>query len=265
MCGRFISWRAPGAFQTLAARCGAFSGTPLFGFLLLFLLACSLPGRGQIEPSEKGFEKARRQMVSQQLQTRNIRNPRVLEAMGQVPRHLFVPESQRSLAYDDHPLPIGEGQTISQPYIVALMTQVADPSAGDRALEVGTGSGYQAAVLAGLLQEVYTIEIVPSLAQRAGRLLKTLGYDNVHVREGDGYQGWPEKAPFEVILVTAAADRIPQPLLDQLAEGGRLVMPVGKIQGIQTLTLITKRNGQLDKKRVTAVRFVPMTGRVQKP
>ncbi len=232
--------------------------------LLLLLLNCSASRQGAV-PLKGDFEKLRERMVAEQLRARDIRSPRVLEAMGRVPRHEFVPNSAKGLAYEDHPLSIGEGQTISQPYIVALMTQVAEPLAQHRALEVGTGSGYQAAVLAELVAEVYTIEIVPSLAQQASETLQKLGYENVHVRHGDGYAGWPDKAPFDIILVTAAADRIPQPLLDQLADGGRLVMPVGQVGGIQTLTLVIREKDRFKKRQITGVRFVPMTGKVRTP
>lgn len=214
--------------------------------------------------SEEQFLRQREEMVRFHLEGRDIRDRRVLEAMKKVLRHRFVPAALRPYAYADSPLPIGEGQTISQPYIVALMTQVAEPRSHHRALEVGTGSGYQAAVLAEVAKEVYTIEIVPSLAQRASQLLQELGYKNVHVRPGDGYRGWPEKAPFDMILVTAAAERIPEPLLEQLAEGGRLVMPVGEEAGFQVLTLVTKKKGQLKKELITGVRFVPMTGEAQR-
>ncbi|MFB3906469.1 MAG: protein-L-isoaspartate(D-aspartate) O-methyltransferase, partial [Acidobacteriota bacterium] len=166
-------------------------------------------------------------MVEAQLKARGIHNPRVLKAMGKVPRHEFIPLRLREYAYYDSPLPIGDGQTISQPYIVALMTELAAPQRDDRVLEIGTGSGYQAAILAELAGEVYTVEILPSLAERAQATLERLNYKNVHVRAGDGYQGWPERAPFAAILVTAAAERIPQPLLNQLAENGKLIIPVG--------------------------------------
>ena len=209
------------------------------------------------------FAQQREQMVETQLKSRDIHNERVLEAMKKVPRHLFMPASVRQYAYIDSPVPIGQGQTISQPYIVGLMTQTVDPKPGDRALEVGTGSGYQAAVLGELVQEVYTIEIIPDLAESAGKTLSELGYDKVEVRQGDGYQGWPEKAPFDLILVTAAPEIIPQPLIDQLAEGGRLVVPVGPQGEIQTLTLVTKVKGEVKRTYITDVRFVPMTGKVQ--
>ncbi len=213
--------------------------------------------------TQEEFAQQREQMVETQLKSRDVQSERVLEAMKKVPRHLFMPESVRQYAYIDSPVPIGQEQTISQPYIVGLMTQTVDPKPGDRALEVGTGSGYQAAVLGELVQEVYTIEIILDLAERASKTLSELGYDNVEVRQGDGYQGWPEKAPFDIILVTAAPEIIPQPLIDQLAEGGRLVVPVGPQGEIQTLTLVTKEKGEVQRTHLTGVRFVPMTGEVQ--
>lgn len=210
-------------------------------------------------------ERRRAAMVREQLLPRGIDDPSVLAAMGRVPRHEFVPEPERALAYADHPLPIGFGQTISQPYIVALMTQLAGVSGrpGARVLEVGTGCGYQAAVLAELGAEVWTVEIVEPLARRAAATLARLGYDRVHVRVGDGYAGWPEEAPFDAILVAAAAPRLPEPLLAQLAPGGRLVIPVG--EGTQILRVITKSpDGETRAEDVAAVRFVPMTGQVRR-
>ena len=209
------------------------------------------------------FKSQREQMVKRQLQARDIDDPRVLKAMRDVPRHRFVPASQISQAYDDHPLTIGEGQTISQPYIVALMTQLVRPGKSSKTLEVGTGSGYQAAVLAGLVDEVYTIEIVPGLAARAASLLSELGLENVHVRQGDGYQGWPEQAPFDCILVTAAPREVPPPLLEQLTIGGRLVIPVGSTGLTQTLLVIERTKGGFKRTPVIPVRFVPMTGEAQ--
>jgi protein-L-isoaspartate(D-aspartate) O-methyltransferase len=205
--------------------------------------------------------RAREEMVATQIQARGVSDPAVLAALRRVPRHQFVPEPLRSLAYDDRPLPIGEGQTISQPYIVALMTELSGAKRGDRVLEVGTGSGYQAAVLADLGAEVYTIEIVAPLAQRAARTLAALGYPSVRVRAGDGYRGWPEAAPFDAVLVTAAPPRIPQPLEQQLKVGGRLVVPVG--EGDQELKVITRTPTGFQDKAVIPVRFVPMTGEAQ--
>jgi protein-L-isoaspartate(D-aspartate) O-methyltransferase len=208
------------------------------------------------------FALHRQLMVQRQLQGRDIRDQRVLDAMGRVPRHRFVPESLQDLAYADHPLPIGHRQTISQPYIVALMTQLAQPKAEGRALDVGTGSGYQAAVLAELVDEVYSIEIVQPLAEEATDRLEALGYGNVEVRCGDGYRGWPEKAPFAAIIVAAAPDHIPQPLIDQLAIGGRLVIPVG--QYFQNLVVVEKqRDGSVKRREIAPVAFVPMTGEAQ--
>jgi len=205
------------------------------------------------------FTAERERMVETQLADREIKDRRVLAAMRTVPRHLFVPPHDSSDAYDDRPLPIGHGQTISQPYIVALMTELVRPTPTDRALEVGTGSGYQAAVLASLVSHVYTIEIVPALARDAEARLKQLDCDNVTVRAGDGYGGWPEHAPFDIIVVTAAPDRVPEPLLQQLKSGGRLVVPVGSRFGVQELLLLEKEpSGVVRTTRVAPVRFVPL-------
>ena len=200
-------------------------------------------------------------MVRQQIEARGVRHRPTLEAMRKVPRHEFVPPGQRASAYADHPLPIGHRQTISQPYIVAFMTAALDLEAGDRVLEVGTGSGYQAAVLAEIVEEVYTIEIVEPLARESGERLERLGYTNVHVRAGDGYRGWPEQAPFDAIIVTAAAPRIPELLKEQLASGGRLIIPVG--DDLQELRLVTRHGDRFEEKSVLPVRFVPMTGEVR--
>jgi len=210
------------------------------------------------------FAAARQRMVQEQLlgPWRGITNSRVLTAMRTVPRHELVPDRERAHAYEDRPLPIGHGQTISQPYIVAFMTEQLDPQPTDKVLEVGTGSGYQSAVLAGLVKEVYTIEIVGPLAKRAEADLKRLGYTNIFVRAGDGYQGWPEAAPFDAVIVTCAPDKVPQPLLDQIKDGGRMIIPVGPLND-QQLVLLRKRGKQLDKSAVLSVRFVPMTGRAQ--
>ena len=202
-------------------------------------------------------------MVNEDLRGRDITDPRVLEAMGRVPRHKFVDPGYENLAYSDFPLPIGEGQTISQPYIVALMTEVLELKPNERVLEIGTGSGYQAAVLAELVKEVYTIEIVESLAKEARDRLHELGYNNVEVRHGDGYRGWPKHAPFDAIILTAAAPRILQPLIDQLQVGGRMVLPVEGMM-FQKLLLVTKEIDGISKQTVTGVRFVPMTGDVRK-
>ena len=215
-------------------------------------------GAGAAAPA---YAAARQQMVAQQLVTpeHEISNPAVLAAMGQVPRHEFVPADERDRAYAARPLPIGYEQTISQPFMVALMTQKLEPKPTDKVLEVGTGSGYQAAVLAGLVKSVYTIEIVEPLAQRAANDLQRLGYTNVNARFGDGYKGWPEAAPFDSIIVTCAPDHVPQPLIDQLKEGGRMIIPVGPI-GDQTLCMLIKKAGKIEKLAVVPVRFVPMTG-----
>jgi protein-L-isoaspartate(D-aspartate) O-methyltransferase len=203
----------------------------------------------------------RQRMVEHQIRARGVRDPLVLGAMLKVPRHEYVPSQMVSRAYDDRPLPIGLGQTISQPYIVALMTELLRPEKGQKILEVGTGSGYQAAVLAEIVGHVYTIEIVEPLAQEAEQRLGKLGYDNVSVRAGDGYRGWPEEAPFDGIIVTAAPDHIPQPLIDQLKVGARLVIPVG--ESIQDLVLITRTETGTVKENITGVRFVHMTGEAE--
>ena len=210
--------------------------------------------------AETNFTAARQRMVRQQLTApdRGITDARVLAAMDKVPRHEFVPASLRAQAYDDHPLPIGYDQTISQPFIVAFMTEKLEPKPTDKVLEIGTGSGYQAAVLAELVREVYTIEIVEPLALRAQADLKRLGYTNVMVRAGDGYQGWPEAAPFDVVIVTCAPEHVPQPLVDQLKEGGRMIIPVGPA-GDQELFLLKKKGAKIEKQAVLPVRFVPMT------
>ena len=229
----------------------------VIGLLCAHAAACAAPATGA-----GGREVAQRQhMVEQQLAGRGIDDARVLEAMRKVPRHRFVPAEFAAQAYLDQPLPIGHDQTISQPYIVALMTQLARPQPGDRVLEIGTGSGYQAAVLAELAGEVYSIEIVTPLATRAALLLRRLGYSNFAVRSGDGYAGWPEHAPFDAIVVTAAPERVPAPLLEQLRPGGRMVIPVGPIHAVQELRVIEKRaDGSLRERVVTPVRFVPLTG-----
>jgi len=204
---------------------------------------------------------ARREMVEHDLRGRGIRDARVLKVMGEVPRHLFVDERYRGEAYADHPLPIGEGQTISQPYVVALMTEALKLKASYRVLEIGTGSGYQAAVLSGIVREVYTVEIRKNLADGAFRRLKALGFRNVTVRHGDGYFGWESAAPFDAIIVTASANHIPPPLIKQLKEGGTLIIPLGGIVFYQTLTLVTKkRGGELSVEQLGPVAFVPMTG-----
>lgn len=212
---------------------------------------------GFLQQQADKFEPMRLRMVKTQIMNRGISNPAVLDAMRKVPRHLFVPKEYQDEAYNDYPLPIGYGQTISQPYIVAYMTEVLRPGSRMKALEIGTGSGYQAAILAEIVNKVYTIEIVPELASESAERLKKLGYKNVECKYGDGYQGWKENAPFDLIIVTAAAEIIPQPLIDQLAEDGRLVIPVGKPSAVQELQLLVKKKGKTEIRRLTFVRFVP--------
>jgi len=205
------------------------------------------------------FFAKRKTMVEEQLAApgRDIENRRVLDAMATVPRHEFVPKALRNLAYSDEPLPIGYGQTISQPFIVAFMTEQLDPKPADRVLEIGTGSGYQAAVLSRLVAKVYTIEIIEPLARRAEADLKRLGYNNVEVLAGDGYQGWPDHAPFDSIIVTCAPDQIPQPLVAQLRDGGRMIIPVGPPDN-QQLYLLQKHGTKVEQQATLPVRFVPM-------
>ncbi|HXJ82207.1 MAG TPA: protein-L-isoaspartate(D-aspartate) O-methyltransferase [Candidatus Methylomirabilis sp.] len=209
----------------------------------------------------RDFREQRAQMVASQLAGRGIRNPRVLQAMGTVPRERFLAEDQQDQAYDDGPLPIAAGQTISQPYVVARMTAAIEPQPGDRVLEVGTGSGYAAAVLATIVADVYTIERVGALARTARQRLASLGYENVHVREGDGTLGWPEHAPYDAIIVTAGGPRVPSSLLEQLAVGGQLIMPVGPAQRFQQLVRVSRRGADIyDYEDLEAVAFVPLIG-----
>jgi len=227
-------------------------------FLAAALLACliaSAPGKDE-NPA------MRHRMVQEQIRARGVRDERVLSAMETVPRHLFVDPDFTDEAHADSPLPIGEGQTISQPYIVALMSELAEIAPGEKVLEIGTGSGYAAAVLAELGAEVWSIEIIPELGRLARENLAAAGYDSLHLRVGDGYAGWPEAAPFDAVLLTAAPREIPQPLIDQLAEGGVLVAPVGGWH--QELVQIRKISGELKRRRVIPVRFVPMTGKALK-
>ena len=210
--------------------------------------------------SEAELAGRRKEMVASQIAARGVRDPAVLRAMAEVPRHLFVLPGYADQAYEDYPLPISDGQTISQPYIVALMTECLAPGPGDKVLEVGTGSGYQAAVLGRVVAEVFTIEIHDSLARRAAETLERLGYRNVRVRAGDGFFGWPEEAPFDGVIVTCAVPDLPPALFAQLAEGGRLVIPLGDVRTFQRLTVVTKKDGKPVVKRVLDVRFVPMTG-----
>ncbi|HIQ05437.1 MAG TPA: protein-L-isoaspartate(D-aspartate) O-methyltransferase [Anaerolineae bacterium] len=209
--------------------------------------------------AEADFAMQRQAMVDTYL-SHTIHDPAVLQAMRKAPRHRFVPSDYVNRAYADQPLPIGYGQVISQPYIVALMTQLLELQPDQKVLEVGTGSGYQAAVLAEIASEVYTIEIIPELAQRATKRLAALGYDNVHVRAGDGYYGWPEAAPFDAIIVTAAPDHVPTPLVNQLKDGGRLVVPIGPPGAYQTLWCIIRHGEDLEAKSIVQVSFLPLAG-----
>ncbi|HET9468160.1 MAG TPA: protein-L-isoaspartate(D-aspartate) O-methyltransferase [Vicinamibacterales bacterium] len=226
----------------------------LSGLTLCLVMACAADGvNGQ------DFEAMRSRMVDTQIRARDVQDAAVLQAMRRVPRHLFVPDDMRPYAYDDRPLPIGRGQTISQPYIVGYMTQALQLQPSHKVLEIGTGSGYQAAVLAELVKQVYSIEIVPDLAEGARRALAQAGYKNVEVRSGNGYLGWPERAPFDRIIVTAAPPEIPQALIEQLAVGGVMVVPVGT--AYQELVIITKTPGGVTQKRTIEVRFVPMVSK----
>jgi protein-L-isoaspartate(D-aspartate) O-methyltransferase len=229
----------------------------------LILVAIAAAGCGQTAAPASDFAAERQRMVQQQLMPRGINDGRVLAAMEKVPREEFVPVESRAASYEDGPLPIGYGQTISQPYIVAFMTEELRPKPSDRVLEIGTGSGYQAAILAELVKEVYTVEIVEPLAKNAEATLQRLGYKNVHVKVGDGYRGWPEYAPFDAITVTCAPEHVPQQLTDQLKDGGRMIIPVGG-RFAQELYLLEKRNGQLKESAVLPVRFVPMVGETPK-
>jgi protein-L-isoaspartate(D-aspartate) O-methyltransferase len=230
------------------------------GIPILFFLFAMVKGGAQQDYAALGES-----MVREQLEARDITDTLVLEVMRSVPRHEFVPKEYRPWAYNDRALPIGEGQTISQPYIVAYMTQTLGVQAGERVLEIGTGSGYQAAILSELGGEVYTIEIVETLGEEAKKRLKRLKYNNVNVRIGDGYNGWPEAAPFDAIMVTAGAEELPETLMEQLAEGGRMVIPIGPHGGVRQLTLITRSNGKFKSEKLMAVRFVPFIRQSDKP
>jgi protein-L-isoaspartate(D-aspartate) O-methyltransferase len=202
--------------------------------------------------------KKREEMVNEQIKKRGVKDERVLLAMQQVPRHLFVPQEYQKQAYEDYPLPIGDGQTISQPYIVAFMTEMAQIKPGHKVLEIGTGSGYQAAILSILTDRVFTIEIKENLARKAAKTLSALGFKNIQIRCGDGYAGWPEEAPFDSIIVTCAAEHIPPALFQQLKEGGRMIIPLGDPEGNQVLALVRKIKGKAEVKELLGVRFVPM-------
>lgn len=228
------------------------------------LLALSKYPSDEVSSSSDDMTIERGKMVKEQLIKRGIEDKRVLGAMKKIPRHLFVGESYKSRAYGDHPLPIEEGQTISQPYVVALMTEALELKISDRVLEIGTGSGYQAAVLAEIAGEIYTIEIRERLSVKASKLLNDLGYKNIKVKYADGYFGWQEYAPFDAIIITASANHIPPPLIKQLKEGGKLIIPLGSTLYYQTLTIATKKGGELELRQITEVAFVPMTGEAQK-
>lgn len=223
-------------------------------FLILILLSFSTCSAQE----DMDFTSLREAMVNRQIIDRGVNDPDVIKAMRKVPRHLFVPRKNRAFSYGDHPLPIGEGQTISQPYIVAFMTEALELKPGERVLEIGTGSGYQAAILAELINEVYSIEIIEALGIRAQETLGKLGYKNVHIKIGDGHKGWPQKAPFDAIIVTCAPEQIPRPLVEQLKEGGRMIIPVGREGAVQKLVRAVKKGGRLQTQEAMLVRFVPM-------
>lgn len=236
------------------------------GLGLVLAVVAMLGAQGSGDPADplSGRIDERRLLVERHIAGEGITDPATLEAMRRVPRHEFVPQEQRRLAYRNQPLAIGHGQTISQPYIVAYMTEALDLQASDRVLEIGAGSGYQAAVLAEIVDQVYTVEIIEPLATSATERLGRLGYDNVTVRQGDGYYGWPEHAPFDAIIVTAAAGHIPRPLLEQLKPGGRLVIPIGPVYAVQSLVLARRDDdGEVRTQQLLPVRFVPMTGEVR--
>ncbi|MEE8431688.1 MAG: protein-L-isoaspartate(D-aspartate) O-methyltransferase [Candidatus Desulfatibia sp.] len=233
--------------------------TVLICTLCLVLFISARPG------DTPKYQKARKKMVDYQIRRRGISNQKVLSAMALIPRHLFVPAELINKAYDDHPLPIGQGQTISQPYIVALMTESLQLKGGERVLEIGTGSGYQAAILAKTAKEVYTIEIKEKLFKKADKLLQSMDFNNVQIRRGDGYFGWAEAAPFDGIMITAAVDHIPPPLLKQLKDRGRLILPLGNPFSYQNLSLVTKNKDDYSVRQITGVLFVPMTGQALSP
>ena len=229
---------------------------------LISVLIGSLVSAASLAPAQETdrYHKARMEMVRKQIQRRGISDNRVLDAMRKVPRHLFVPQNLHSRAYRDSPLPIGEGQTISQPYIVALMTQSLGLTSADKVLEIGTGSGYQAAVLAEVAGQVFTIEIKEALHRRATQILRSRNPEKVRTRLGDGYYGWQQQAPFDAIMITAAVDHIPPPLIGQLKEGGRLILPLGNPFSYQNLVLVTRHDDDTTVKQITGVLFVPLTG-----
>ncbi len=245
-----MNWLGSGSLATVACAMSILASCP------------GLTNHGSRTEGQWAADRAH--MVGEQLAApdRDIRDPAVLRAMGKVPRHRFVPKEVVGAAYDDCPLPIGYGQTISQPYVVAFMTEQLGLKPHDRVLEIGTGSGYQAAILAEIVAEVYTVEIITPLAERAEATLVDLGYTNIHVRAGDGYLGWPEAAPFDAIIVTCAPENVPPPLIDQLKDGGRMIIPVGPTYA-QELVLLRKQGGKVKRQAVLPVRFVPMTGRAK--
>lgn len=224
-------------------------------YILILFTLLILPAQEQ-----DSYKQKREEMVRESIEARGVKDKAVLKAMRTVKRHLFVPPDQAAYAYEDHPLPIGSGQTISQPYMVAYMTEVIKPTPQMKVLEVGTGNGYQAAVLAEIVKQVYTIEIIPELGQSAATRLKKLGYDNVQVKVGNGYHGWEEHAPYDAIVVTAAAEKVPPPLVEQLKDGGKMVIPIGPQFRTQSLLLIEKKNGKISTKKLMPVVFVPFTG-----
>ncbi|MGD9410854.1 MAG: protein-L-isoaspartate(D-aspartate) O-methyltransferase [Desulfobacterales bacterium] len=236
----------------------------LFAFIMILVFTSH--GSADVVADSAEFKRARDHMVQATIESRGISDPNVLMAMQTVPRHCFVPKNLLSVAYADRALPIGEGQTISQPYVVALMTEILQPEKNSRILEIGTGSGYQAAVLGQVADHIYTIEIKKKLYHKATKTLKSLGYGAIQTRHSDGYFGWPEQAPFDAIMITAAIDHIPPPLLKQLKDGGRLALPLGNPFSFQNLVLVTKQGEDLIVKQITGVLFVPMTGHaLEKP
>lgn len=259
-----------GRMGALSKKVQVFSNDPKRHVVVLSLKAMiknpksEISNPKQIQNPADPYAQKRHVMVENDIKDRGIKDKKVLEVMGRIPRHLFVDEHLRNRAYADYPLPIGEGQTISQPYIVALMTEALRLKPTDRVLEIGTGSGYQAAVLAEVVQEVYTIEIRKGLAEKAEKRLKELGYKNIKVKYADGYFGWEEYAPFDAIMITAAANHIPPPLIKQLKEGGRLILPLGSTVYYQMLTLATKKKGELNVEQMGPVAFVPMIGETEK-
>ena len=261
-----IRFRQKSFFSLFAISSAGHAGSHLASIILLIISVFASPVLSIAENMFDGAEqkKSRARMVQEQLADRGIRNHRVLDAMRNTPRHFFVPSNLAHLAYADRPLPIGDGQTISQPYIVALMTELLAPGKDHRILEIGTGSGYQAAVLSAIIDKVYTIEIKPGLFKHTRDLLNRLNYTNIVTRHADGYYGWREQAPFDSIIITASVDHIPPPLIQQLSEGGKLVLPLGNPLSYQNLVVVTKEKGNIRLKQITGVLFVPMTGQALK-